>query len=366
MSGAGDAPLMAKLRERIRSEGPISLGVYMEICLADPEHGYYRKADPIGAAGDFTTSPEISQIFGELIGLALAQAWLDQGQPPSFLLVELGPGRGRLMADAIRAVRRVPGFLDAAQPILVETSAPLRTAQAKALGGAPREPLWLDRLEDATDGPVFLIANEFFDAMPLRQWRRAAEGWRERRIALGADDALVYEFGPPEPLDVPDLSGAPIGAWFERSEASEAIVDEIGKRLSARGGAALAIDYAYDLAQRRAAGWPETFQAVRAHAYADPLEAPGAADLTAHVDFSALSAAAARQGAQAHGPVTQGAFLRRLGAEQRAAALAKANPSQAESVAAGLGRLIDPREMGALFKVLGLTAKGAPPIAGFA
>lgn len=361
------SPLRAALLERIRRGGPIGVDEYMRVCLADPEHGYYRRGDPLGAAGDFTTGPEISQIFGELIGLALVQAWFDQGRPTEFALVELGPGRGRLMADALRAASLAPPFLQAARLFLVETSQPLRQAQAEALAGGSLAPEWANQLQDVPDLPLFLVANEFFDALPIRQWRRDPEGWRERLVDAGDGGDLHFTMGEaetPEP-GFGDLADAPEGAWFERGAEGEAVAGEVGRRLAASGGAAILIDYAYTAAQRAEAGWLETFQAMRGHAYADPLAAPGEADLTAHVDFSALAAAAEAAGATALGPVGQGRFLARLGAEQRAAALAKANPAKAESLAADLGRLTDPREMGALFKALGLTAKGAPPIAGF-
>lgn len=364
---AASAEILKKLSARIAAEGPIGLDMFMEVCLADPEHGYYRRRDPLGAKGDFITSPEISQIFGELIGLALAQAWLDQGRPAPFLLIELGPGRGRLMADALRATRVAPGFREAATVALVETSPALRAVQAETLQALEAAPIWLDRLEQAPERPIFLIANEFFDALPIRQWRREAEGWRERRVGLDAAGALAFDFAAAAPIeDGPAaLDEAPIGAWYERSAAAEAVAREIGRRL-AGGGAAILVDYAYTAAQRAAAGWRETFQAVKAHAYADALDAPGEADLTAHVDFSALAAAAEAAGATALGPVSQGRFLMSLGAEQRMAALAKANPDKAEALSAGFGRLTDAREMGALFKAMGLTGAGAPPIAGLA
>ncbi|MEL6979082.1 MAG: SAM-dependent methyltransferase [Pseudomonadota bacterium] len=360
--------LAGALAERIQRDGPLTLAAYMEACLNDPEHGYYRTGAPIGAAGDFITAPEISQVFGELLGLALAQAWIDQGQPAPFALVELGPGRGRLMADALRAARAAPGFLESARLTLVETSGPLRAAQRRALESAPLTPRWAARIEEIEPAPLFLLANEFFDALPIRQWRRAPGGWRERLIGLEAGRlAPVLSAAPADrPADqAAILDAAPEGAWYERCEAGEAIAAEIGRRLAASGGAALIIDYGYDAAMRRSAGWRETFQAARRHEFADPFAAPGEADLTAHVDFSALSAAAEAAGAAAAPLATQGAVLRALGAEMRAAALAKAQPDAAETVMEGVTRLIDPREMGALFKVLGLTARGAPPLAGF-
>lgn len=359
------AAALAALRDRIDTAGSLSIADYMAFCLSDPVHGYYRVQDPLGRSGDFTTAPEISQIFGEMAGLALVQAWRDQGAPGEVVLVELGPGRGRLMADALRAARAAPAFLEAARLWLVETSAPLRAAQARNLAASGVSPRWVDRFEQTPEGPLFLIANEFFDALPIRQHRRASDGWRERRVAL-VDGALAYVDGAAAAAaPAPEAADAPIGAWIEICAQGRDIAAAVGARLAAHGGAAVIVDYGYDASLRSQAGWKETFQAVRAHAYADPLAAPGAADLTAHVDFSALAAAAQAAGAAAAGPLPQGKWLRRLGAETRAAALARARPDQAEAIAAGIGRLTDPREMGVVFKALALTPLNAPAAAGF-
>jgi SAM-dependent MidA family methyltransferase len=363
-------PLERIIRRRIGQAGPMPLSEYMSLCLAHPEHGYYATRDPLGAAGDFTTAPEVSQMFGELVGLWLAVAWSDMGRPAPVALAELGPGRGTLMADALRAAARVPGFRDAVRLALVETSPFLRARQAEAL--APHAPLWLDRVEDLPEGPLLLVANEFFDALPIHQLVRARGRWRERVVGL-EEDRLTLGLGGVAPWDEP----APEGAVREISPAAEAIAAIIGARLAAAGGAALIIDYGYD-ARPEAGG--DTFQALRGHRYADPLEAPGEADLTAHVDFAALARAAQRAGAVAWPVAAQGLFLERLGITERARALARAAAAPGRARAGGRGdrpgaaaagdpvegivaahrRLTHPDEMGQLFKVLALTGPGQP------
>ncbi|MCI4663972.1 MAG: SAM-dependent methyltransferase [Neomegalonema sp.] len=360
-------PLERKIRAEITEQGPIGLDRYMQICLADPDHGYYAAGAPIGADGDFTTAPEISQIFGEMIGLWMAQCWLDQGAPDPFALVELGPGRGVLMADLLRAARVVPAFLQAARVRLVETSQPLRAQQAERLAnppglGAPVE--WRDRIGEVEPMPLFLVANEFFDALPIQQWRRSAGEWIEQRVGV-RDQKLAPldapDAGAPPPPDAP--AQAPEGALLEHSPASIAIAAQVSERIAENGGAALFIDYGYTDAARAAAGWLSTFQAVRRHRFADPFDAPGTADLTAHVAFDDLARAASR--AQVYGPVGQGVFLTRLGAQARAAMLSKAAPDKAAMLDRALRRLIEPDEMGALFKAQALLPHALAPPAGF-
>ncbi|MEX2519883.1 MAG: SAM-dependent methyltransferase [Paracoccaceae bacterium] len=346
-------PLEAIIRRQIAASGPISLHDYMALCLGHPEHGYYPTRDPLGAAGDFTTAPEISQMFGEMIGLALAQAWIDQGRPSPFRLVELGPGRGRLVADAWRAAGAVPGFHGAADLWLVEISGPLRAAQARLAPQARH----VARLAEIPPGPLFLIANEFFDALPVRQYLMTASGWAERMVGL--EDGRLASGLHAAPLP---LGRAPLGAVREVNPAGNAIAAEIGARLARDGGAALIVDYGYGETPPSGA---DTVQAVRRHAFADPLEAPGEADLTAHVDFEALAAAGAGAGARASALIGQGEWLARLGIGARAEALARARPDQAETVAAALQRLTGPAGMGTLFKALALFAPGAPKPPGF-
>ncbi len=362
------APLALVLARRIAAHGPIGVADYMAAVLTDPRHGYYMGRDPLGAGGDFVTAPEISQMFGELIGLWCADAWQRLGAPDEVLLVELGPGRGSLMADALRAARRVPAFAAALRVHLVEVSPALRARQAETLAAA--NPTWHADLAGVADRPFLLIANEFFDALPVRQFVRTAAGWRERRVALAADarperPAFAFVLSAPSPLAellVPKaLRAAPAGTVFELSSTAIGVATEIGRRLAARGGAALVIDYGYG---EGATG--DTLQAVRGHARHEVLAGPGTADLTCHVDFAALAAAARDAGAAAHGPVEQGLWLRRLGIETRAARLREtATPAQARDLDAGLARLTGPAQMGRLFKALALTPPGFGPPAGF-
>lgn len=352
------------IRDRIRRDGPITVGEYMAMALGDPEDGYYRRADPLGAAGDFITAPEISQVFGELVGAWSVVTWLQMGAPSPFRLVELGPGRGTLMADALRAARTAPNFLAAADLHLVETSPALRAAQRDAL--AARSPSWHDSVDAVPDGPAIFIANEFFDALPVEQFVRAADGWRRRRIGLADDDngALCFVVGEAADGMIPfkyRLAGAPTGSVFEMNPAARGCAAHLGERIAMQGGAALIVDYGH---VKTAAG--DTMQAVFRHRYHDPLASPGQADLTAHVDFEALADAAQGAGVAVHGPVSQADFLRRLGIETRADRLvASARPDQAPALRWGVRRLVAPDQMGELFKVLCLAAPGLPVPAGF-
>ena len=348
-------PLARLIAERIRETGPITVADYMAECLLHPVHGYYTTRDPFGAGGDFTTAPEISQMFGELLGLALAQAWLDRGSPAPFTLAELGPGRGTLMADVLRATRTVPGFHEAARLTLVEASPRLRDVQAVPL--AAYQPSWTDRVEDLPETPLFLIANEFLDALPIRQFIRGPQGWQERLIGL-RDDQLTFGLSAPLPQvpDTPAFRHAPEGALVEDNLPARHAVAEVSTRIARHGGVACWIDYG---------GWRsqgDTLQALRNHAPDDPLAHPGEADLTAHVDFEPLAALA-----QAFAWDTQGAVLTRLGIDARAERLARNLTGAAlESHRAAHRRLTDPSEMGSLFKVLAMTSAGAPPPPGFA
>lgn len=354
-------PLAKRLAARIAASGPITVAEFMAACLSDPEHGVYGAGDPLGARGHFTTAPEISQMFGELLGLALAQSWLDRGGPAPVTLAELGPGRGTLMADALRATRAVPGLAEALRVHLVETSAPLRGRQAEALAGP--SPLWWHESVGTLpeEAPLLLIANEFFDALPIRQFQRSGVAWRERLVRLDDEGRLAFALGAPclpEPL-APRLADTREGDIVELCPAAEAIMGEIARRIAARGGVALIIDYG---------GWHslgDTLQALSRHRRVDPLAAPGEADLTAHVDFEALARAAraAAGTAIAVSELTpQGVFLERLGITARAQALARALAGPAlEAHVAAHRRLTHPQEMGSLFKVLGLWRHGDPP-----
>lgn len=346
-------PIEALLRRQIEATGPVTLADYMALCLSHPEHGYYLTQDPFGKAGDFVTAPEISQMFGELLGLALAQAWVEQGAPSPFILAELGPGTGVLMADALRAASRAPGFAEAAELWLVETSPALRAEQAKRLP----QPNWADSVDDLPDGPLFLLANEFFDALPIRQYHLQKGRWRETVVGLEDDKLTLGLKSLAEALE-----DAPDGAIRERRPSGEAFVGAIAKRTADHGGAAIIVDYGYDQPLPEGA---DTFQAVRGHAYVDPLSHPGTADLTAHVHFGALAQAARDMGAATSKLIGQGDLLGRLGVGARAASLARAAPEQAEAVEAALKRLTHADEMGSLFKALAIYAPGAPPPPGF-
>ncbi|MFW2544186.1 class I SAM-dependent methyltransferase [Primorskyibacter sp. 2E107] len=343
------------LKRQIATTGPLTLADYMTSCLLHPVHGYYTTRDPLGAQGDFTTAPEISQMFGELIGLCLAQTWLDQGAPAPFILAELGPGRGTLMADALRAAHTVPGFHAAAQLHLVEASPTLRREQASRL--SDHTPTWHDSIETVPDdAPLFLIANEFFDALPIRQFTRDGDGWRECVVGL-SQGTLAPGLTDPAPQDalahrIPDTTDGDI---VETCSPALAITAAIAARIGGHGGAALLIDYG----DWRSLG--DTLQALEHHATADPFANPGQADLTAHVDFEALAGAAAAF--KTHSKLTpQGVFLERLGITQRAQALAqRLSGSALQSHVAAHRRLTHPAEMGSLFKILALFPKGAPP-----
>ncbi len=352
-------PIERRIRERIARGGPIPVAEYMAIALGDPEHGYYRTRDPLGAGGDFITAPEISQVFGELIGLWCVVTWRAMDAPDPVRLIELGPGRGTLMVDALRAAAGVPEFTAAAAIHLVETSPALRDRQRDALAAA--RPTWHDEMGDIPDGPCLVIANEFFDALPVEQFERTPDGWRRR--CIGVDDAagtLCFvlsdgEWEPPAPF-----RDAPPGVPCEVRPEADRLAGDIARRITRDGGAALIIDYGH---AARAPG--ETLQAVRRHRFDDVLARPGLADLTAHVDFEALSEAARMAGADVHGPLAQGTFLDRLGLGARMRRLCDGAPERAEDIRSRCRRLSDPAEMGELFKVVAITPPGSAAPAGF-
>ncbi|MEM1382114.1 MAG: SAM-dependent methyltransferase [Pseudomonadota bacterium] len=340
-------PLARLIADQIAKTGPISLAEYMALALGHPQHGYYCRRDPLGQAGDFTTAPEISQMFGEMIGLWLLSIWQSAGKPAPFRLVELGPGRGTLMADALRAARLDPGFAVAADLWLVETSPVLRAAQAERLPQAA----WADTVTEVPTGPMLLVANEFFDALPVHQFLRSPEGWRE--VCVGLEDGHLTR-GLSAPLPGPED-----GEWREESPLADRIAEEIARRIATDGGAAMIVDYGYTTADRPPG---PTLQALRNKAPADPLDTPGSADLTWLIDFDHL---ADRLSPLAAWRTTQGAFLASLGIGQRAAALARARPTEATTIADALERLTAPEHMGQLFKVLAALPHGQSPPAGF-
>ena len=345
-------PLAEKLAARIRAAGPITIADYMAACLADPEHGYYMRRSPFGRAGDFITAPEISQMFGELVGLWSVAVWELMGEPPAFVLAELGPGRGTLMADLLRTARIKPTFLDAANVHLVEIGPQLREVQRQTLSASSAAVQWHARFDDVPAGPTIVIANEFFDAMPIRQFQWGGGAWAERMVGLGDNGDLAIGLRPVEQrapaVPLPD------GAVVEASTAGKEIVAAIAARLSRHGGAALIVDYGSGQA-----GVGNTLQAVRRHEYDDPLAAPGEADVTAHVDFGALAQAATAAGAVARPVMNQGEFLVRLGLVERANVLGRdKDKATRDAIAAAMQRLAGPKAMGDLFKVLALSSPG--------
>ncbi|HVZ52805.1 MAG TPA: SAM-dependent methyltransferase [Pseudolabrys sp.] len=358
------SPLESEIRRRIAAAGPMPVREYMALCLADPRFGYYTTRDPLGARGDFITAPEISQMFGELIGLWMAAVWKKMGAPANIKVIELGPGRGTLMKDALRALQVMPGFRDAIELHLVEMSPALTAAQRRTLGGLSTPVFWHSALTDVPAGPAIIIANEFFDALPVNQMVKTTDGWHER--CVGIDDEGNFAFAlAPEPLPrfdtllSPFLRAVPEGSVFEWRDDVPAM--QLGRRLSSEGGAALVIDYGHVMSE---AG--DTLQAVGGHAYADPLSFPGEVDLTAHVDFQALTQAIEAMGARGFGPIEQGDLLRRLGIETRAATLkARATPEAAATIDAALLRLTAAGRtgMGVLFKAAAYThpSLGVPP-----
>lgn len=354
-------PLETAIRARIQAQGPVTVAAYMAMCLADPQHGYYVTRDPLGARGDFVTAPEVSQMFGELIGVWIAAVWRQMGSPPAVHIVELGPGRGTLISDALRAMKVVPALLAAARVRLIEISPVLTAKQQETLRGAAAPVSWHASLDDVPSGPAIVVANEFFDALPVHQAVKTAGGWRERCVGVDGGTLIFTadeEVAGLEARLPSSARNAPEGDIFEWRDDDHATA--LGRRIARDGGAALVIDYGH---ARSAVG--DTLQAVGRHAFADPLATPGELDLTAHVDFEALIRAVNSSGGKAFGPITQAELLRRLGVDARAAKLKeKALPETAARIDAALARLTGTgrNEMGALFKAAAFAhpALGAP------
>jgi NADH dehydrogenase [ubiquinone] 1 alpha subcomplex assembly factor 7 len=358
------SPLHAEIKRLIRTFGPMPVWRYMELCLMHPEHGYYISRDPLGREGDFTTAPEVSQMFGELLGLWAASVWKTIGSPSQFRLIEIGPGRGTMMSDALRALRVLPPLYQTLSVHMVEINPVLRAKQQAALTGL-RNISWHERFDEVPDGPCVIFANEYFDVLPIHQMIRRENGWHERVVELDADENLVYNVANDpmpgfEALLPPLARAAPIGAIFEWRPDNE--IMSLAKHVRDQRGAALVIDYGH---VRSDVG--DTFQAIARHSFADPLRTPGLADITAHVDFDALARGAEAVGARVHGPVTQGEFLQRLGIETRALTLMqKASHEVSADVANGLQRLIGGGSggMGSLFKVLAVSNPDITMLAG--
>ncbi len=359
-------PLETEIRRRIAVAGPMPVNEYMTLCLVDSKYGYYTTRDPFGAGGDFITAPEVSQMFGEMIGLWMVAVWKQMGSPKNLHVVELGPGRGTMMKDALRAAKVIPAFLETVVIHLVEISPALVAYQKRTLEPLSMRVSWHSALADVPAGPVIVLANEFFDALPISQAVKTERGWHERQIEIDSAGYLAFSVAPdPIPhfdnLLPPAVRNAPEDSIFEWR--TDNIAMELGTRLARDGGAALVIDYGHD---QSAAG--ETLQAVGRHAYANPLSAPGSIDLTAHVDFQAMGNAIEAMGTNGFGPITQSQFLRRLGIVTRAASLkANAADAAAANIDSALRRLISEGEagMGALFKAAAFAHPSLGVLPGF-
>jgi SAM-dependent MidA family methyltransferase len=360
------SPLETEIRRRISLAGPMPVRQFMTLCLNDPTHGYYITRDPLGRSGDFVTAPEISQVFGELIGLWAASVWQLMGKPDNVRLVELGPGRGTMMLDALRAAQVVPAFRTAIVVHLIEISPVLQKRQQQALGALDVPVVWHRAFDEVPEGPLIVVANEFFDALPVNQAVKQLNGWYERVVELDKDGNLVFGianetiplFDQLLPASVRD---APLGAIYEWRTGNLPLV--LSQRVVHQGGAALVIDYGH-----LASATGETLQAVGGHAFANPLLNPGEVDLTAHVDFQALAVAVESMGARVHGPFEQAQFLRNLGIEKRAAALKAYVPREkAEQMEVAVKRLLGEgrTEMGKLFKVIAFADPNLGALPGF-
>jgi NADH dehydrogenase [ubiquinone] 1 alpha subcomplex assembly factor 7 len=354
--------LLRELREIIAQEGPISLERYMSLAVFHPRYGYYTTHEPFGTNGDFVTAPEISQMFGELIGLWAAEVWRLSRAAGPMRLVELGPGRGTLMTDALRAKRSVPAL--GVEVHLVEISGRLSEVQRGTLAKSDCPIYWHASIEELPAGPAIFVANEFFDALPVQHFVRTEKAWCERVVGVDAEGKLTFGLTPSVAGEVRRLT-APEGSILELNLKAREIARSIATRIAFKGGALLAIDYGYTETQ-----YGETLQAMRSHRFVDPLEAPGECDLTAHVDFAALAREAEAAGARVHGPVTQAEFLLALGITERARMLKRnGSPAQSEATDKALLRLTDrstPTSMGQLFKSMAVTQKEMLAIPGFA
>ncbi len=355
------------LRDRMSDQGPLTVAQFMEDALTHPRLGYYMGRDPFGRGGDFITAPEISQMFGELIGLWCVIQWQAMGSPAPVNLVELGPGRGAMMADVLRAGRGAEGFLESLDVSLVEISPSLKALQEDTLVKTPainaaRSLNWWSDFSEIPEGPLLAVANEFIDALPVHQFQMTPDGWRERLIGPGEGGFrfVLADGPPPEGVIPPAVDNAPEGAIAEVRPRATALAQAMAGRLTRNSGAVLIIDYGHG---ESAAG--DTLQAVKGHEYQDPLLGPGEADLTAHVDFAEFGRAAQEAGARVLGPVTQGAFLLKLGLEARAQALMTAAPDHRQEIDQSFQRLTADGGMGRLFKVLALTSPGLPTPPGF-
>jgi NADH dehydrogenase [ubiquinone] 1 alpha subcomplex assembly factor 7 len=368
-----DKSLKQRIIKHIKQTGPMSVASYMGWSLLDPTQGYYPTRDPLGVDGDFITAPEISQMFGELLGLWLLHAWKNMGSPNPVHLVEFGPGRGVMMSDILRTAKLDPEFIKALDLYLIETSSALEAKQAEQLGHSPVAVHWVQGLQDVPQGPVLIVANEYLDCLPIRQFImkdrfKGLEGWHERKVDLDPEtpDNLIFTVSS-DPITTvdhifipPDMPEAKDGDLLEVNPGTHQVVEELSLCSQNAPCVALFIDYGPDETE-----FGDTFQALQKHVKTAPLETPGEADLTARVNFSALRYHAHEAGLQTVGPSPQGSFLSRMGIEVRAVSLSKSSPKAKEKTARQLHRLTDADQMGQLFKVLCIQSPGLPEPLGF-
>ena len=351
--------LLDTLIRRIKISGPITVADFMSDCLMHPKYGYYQREKVFGTDGDFTTSPEISQMFGEMVGLWLIDRWQAIGSPPEFNLVECGPGRGTLMADILHAAAKQADFIKAASVVFVEKSKQLKSEQKKRVAGA----LWIEDISALPEGPTLLVANEFFDALPIHQFQKNDGLWLERTIGI-KDGKLCWSLGAPSAalsIMPKSLNASENGSIVELCPAAMSTAGTIAAHIAKFSGAALIIDYGYD---KSAAG--DTFQAMKDHHYTDPLNNIGTSDLTSHVNFDMIGQAAQQMGVTTHGPVAQGTFLMSIGMWERAMHLSQdVDTKEKEHILSCLVRLTSPDQMGELFRVLALTSIEQTKVAGF-
>lgn len=346
------------IKQLITETGPIPLSTYMSLALSHPSLGYYTTSLPIGRGGDFITAPEISQIFGELVGIWALQTWMEMGAPDQVHLVELGPGRGTLMNDLLRIAKLDPNFTKALTLHLVEISPTLRQAQETLLASHSIKLNFHQSLDTVPKGPKIILANEFFDALPIRQFQRQGNHWHERLVGLHQDNLAfgLAQEPTPDTLFPETIRNATENEIFELPVTSDQNLMALCQAMEGEPSTAMIIDYGYDTTQTG-----DTFQAVKDHQFANPLEAPGSADLTSHVNFNRLAAHAIHQGVTAHKLMTQGDFLTKMGINERMEQLAQANPDAASTVTADVARLINPDQMGTLFNALMLSTGGLAP-----
>lgn len=358
------SPLKTRLITRITAEGPMNIAAFMGACLFDPTHGFYPTRDPLGADGDFITAPEISQMFGEILGLWCVQSWRDMGRPERLQLIELGPGRGIMMSDILRAAKVDRAFLKAINVTLVEASPALEMIQGKTLANAPCPVSWAGSLAEAPGGPSLVIGNEFLDCLPIRQFVKKEGGFYERVVAINPDDktGLIFALSPTADKieDFTAFDDTNDGDLIEICPGVPQFIDDLTERFTGYPGRALMIDYGPAQSEPG-----DTLQALQKHTKVDPLDQPGEADLTARVDFAVLAREGRYGGLDVHGPNTQVKFLRTLGIEARAALLTQSAPAQADAIARQLVRLTGKDQMGELFKAICLQSPGPPVPAGF-